>query len=349
MISPTDTALGFTLPARHARGRLVRLGTTLDTILAAHDYPPSIARLLAEALTLTALLGAMLKDAGGQLTLQAQTNGGIVDLLVADYKGASLRGYVRHDADRLAQGPVEPSLFALFGRGYLAITFDQAATKERYQGIVPLEGGSLGEAAESYFAQSEQIPSLVRLAVSKTDAGWTAGGLLIQHLPEGEEGRDRIHTRLDHPEWDHVRALGETAKSAELVDATLPLDDLLWRLFHEEAEIRITDPIGLAQGCRCDPDHIRDVIMRFGADERADMADAAGLIPRRLRVLREELPCPGANPDPLIARRPMSGPRVKQAFTNAGLTNASAVHGHVLLPNKASRPQLGRLTGRPFF
>ena len=278
MILPGDLALGFTLPARHARGRLVRLGATLDTILAAHDYPPAIARLLAEALTLTALLGAMLKDAGGQLTMQAQTKGGIVDLLVADYKAGTLRGYVRHDPDRLAQGPAEPSLFALFGRGYLAITFDQAATKERYQGIVPLEGGSLAHAAESYFAQSEQIPSLVRLAVGKSAQGWRAGGLLIQHLPEGEEGRDRIHTRLDHPEWDHVRALGETVKPDELTDAALPLDDLLWRLFNEEAEVRITDPVGLAQGCRCDPDHIRDVIMRFGADERADMADADGVI-----------------------------------------------------------------------
>lgn len=278
MIPPTDTALGFTLPARHARGRIVRLGATLDTILGAHDYPPTIARLLAEALTLAALFGAMLKDAGGQLTLQAHTSNGTVDLLVADYHAGTLRGYVRHDPERLAQGPAEPSLFALFGKGYLAITFDQAATKERYQGIVPLDGASLAEAAESYFAQSEQIPSLVRLSAAQVGGRWRAGGLLIQHLPEGEEGRDRIHTRLDHPEWDHVRALGETVRPAELIDPQLPLDGLLWRLFHEETEIRITDPVGLAQGCRCDPDRIRDVIMRFGAAERADMADENGII-----------------------------------------------------------------------
>jgi len=296
VIAPTDTALGFTIPARHARGRLVRLGGTLDTILGAHDYPPAIARLLAEALTLTALLGAMLKDAGGQLTLQAQTKGGIVDLLVADYKAGTLRGYVRHDPERLAQGPVEPSLFALFGRGYLAITFDQAATKERYQGIVPLEGGSLGEAAESYFAQSEQIPSLVRLAVGRSGGRWNAGGLLIQHLPEGEEGRDRIHTRLDHPEWGHVRALGETIKPSELTDVALPLDDLLWRLFNEEAEIRITDPVGLAQGCRCDPDHIRDVIMRFAAAERDEMADADGVIRVDCEFCARSFPVPAHFP-----------------------------------------------------
>ena len=278
MIPPTDTALGFTLPARHARGRIVRLGATLDTILGAHDYPPVIARLLAEALTLAALFGAMLKDAGGQLTLQAHTSNGTVDLLVADYHAGTLRGYVRHDPERLAHGPAEPSLFALFGKGYLAITFDQAATKERYQGIVPLDGASLAQAAESYFAQSEQIPSLVRLWAAQVGGRWRAGGLLVQHLPEGEEGRDRIHTRLDHPEWDHVRALGETVKPEELVDPQLPLDELLWRLFHDETEIRITDPVGLAQGCRCDPNRIRDVIMRFGAAERADMADENGII-----------------------------------------------------------------------
>lgn len=278
MSGDIDSALGFTLPDRHARGRLVRLDAILETILKPHDYPAVIARLLAEALTLTALLGAMLKDAGGELTLQAQTEAGIVDLLVADYQGGRLRGYVRHDPERLAEGPADPSLFALFGKGYLAITFDQAATRERYQGIVPLEGGSLGAAAESYFAQSEQIPSLARLAVRRSGGRWIAGGLLVQHLPEGEEGRDRIHTRLDHPEWDHVRALGETVKAEELTDPALALDTLLWRLFHEEAEIRTTDPVPLAQGCRCDPAHIRDVIMRFPAEERAAMADENGVI-----------------------------------------------------------------------
>src|SRR5688572_13713434 len=119
-----DAALGFSLPARHARGRAVRLGPVLDTILSAHAYPAPIARLLAEALTITALLGAMLKDEASQLTLQAQTEAGIVDLLVCDYKGGELRGYVRFDGERLAEAAALPSLFALFGKGYLAITFD---------------------------------------------------------------------------------------------------------------------------------------------------------------------------------------------------------------------------------
>jgi molecular chaperone Hsp33 len=275
-----DAAAGFALPRRHARGRVVRLGPVLDAILSAHSYPAPIARLLAEALTVTALLGAMLKEAGGQLTLQAQTEAGIVDLLVCDYKAGELRGYVRFDMERLAEAGALPSLFALFGKGYLAITFDQLVPggekTERYQGIVPLEGESLADAVEHYFVQSEQIPSLVRVALD--DSGHIAGGLLLQHLPEGEEGRDRLHVRLDHPEWSHVRILAETVKAGELIDPTLGLEDLVWRLFHEEEEIRVLAHVPLARGCRCDPAHVRSVLARFAPEERAAMADDDGLI-----------------------------------------------------------------------
>jgi molecular chaperone Hsp33 len=271
-----DEAVGFALPRRHARGRLVRLGPVLDDVLSAHDYPAPIARILSEALVLTALLGAMLKDAGGQLTLQAQTESGIIDLLVCDYKGGELRGYVRFDAARLAAESHIPSLFALFGKGYMAITFDQAVTKERYQGIVPLEGESLADAAQHFFSQSEQIPSLVRLAVD--DTGHIAGGILLQHLPEGEEGRERLHTRLDHPEWEHVRILAETIRSNELFDTALPLESLLWRLFHEEEEVRVLSTVPLSKGCRCSFEYVRDVIARFGRKEHEDMVDDDGFI-----------------------------------------------------------------------
>ena len=271
-----DIAIGFTLPARHARGRVVRLGPWLDEVLAAHDYPAPIARILSEALTMTGLLGAMLKDAGGQLTMQAQTEAGVIDLLVCDYRGGELRGYVRFDRQRLAEVPLLPRLAALFGKGYLAITFDQVTSGERYQGIVPLEGESLAEAAVSFFGQSEQIPSFVRLAVD--DTGHVAGGMLIQHLPEGEEGRARLHTRLDHPEWEHVQMLAQTLKANELADPTLPVETLLWRLFHEEEEIRVLPGVSLSRGCRCNYDYIRGVIARFGADERREMVDESGVI-----------------------------------------------------------------------
>jgi len=274
----TDVALGVAIPSRNARGRVARLASVVDSILASHNYPPVIEKLLAEALTLTALLGSLLKEPQGQLTLQAQTEGGAIDLLVCDYLGGELRGYVRHDADKVAELPEAPSLQQLFGKGYLAITFDQPVSDERYQGIVPLEGKSLGEAAQSYFSQSEQIPSLVRLAAEKRGEHWFAGGLLLQHLPEGEEGRERLHTRLDHPDWPHIAILGGSVKADELTDPDLPLDDLIWRLFHEEDEIRTLAAIPLRRGCRCDPDYVRSVIARFPADEREEMVGEDGMI-----------------------------------------------------------------------
>ena len=277
-ITNLDAALGVTVPARHARGRAARIGPSLDAILSAHNYPAPIERMLAEALVLTALLGSLLKDPGGQLTLQAQTQGGVVDLLVCDYKGGELRGYVRHDPVKLADAAHAPSLKTLFGEGYLAITFDQPATDERYQGIVPLEGESLATAAQSYLAQSEQIPSIVRLAAEKKEGGWVAGGILFQHLPEGEEGRERLHTRLDHPDWDHVAVLAGSVKAEELTDESLPLDGLVWRLFHEEAEVRVLAGAPLSRGCRCDPDYVRSVIARFPEEEREEMKDESGVI-----------------------------------------------------------------------
>jgi len=273
-----DQPLLVTIPARHARGRMVRLGPVLDASLTAHAYPEPISRTLAEALVLTALLGSTLKEAGGQLTLQAQTEKGIIDLLVCDFRGGELRGYIKFDLERLAEVPSDPSLFALFGKGYLAITFDHPVTDEigqegRYQGIVPLDGASIAEAAQSYLAQSEQLPSLVRIAARHgQDGQCVAGGFLMQHLPEGEEGRERIHTRLDHPEWEHVRALAETISADELVDSKLALEDLAWRLFNED-EVRVAPGGALLRGCRCDADYLASVIARFPEEEREHMAN----------------------------------------------------------------------------
>jgi molecular chaperone Hsp33 len=274
-----DRAIGFTLPQRHARGRVVRLGPVLDSILSAHAYPPPIEKLLAEALALTALLGSLLKDAQGQMTLQAQSPGAIVNLLVCDYKDGELRGYVQFDAERLGQLGKNPTLDALCKKGHLAITFDQPATKERYQGIVPLDARSIGAAAEAYFLQSEQIPSLVRIGTQRgKDGKLIAGGIFVQHLPEGEVGRERLHVRLDHPEWADVEALASTMGADELADAAIPLENLIWRLFNEEPEVRLLGSSDLVRGCRCGADYITQVLAKFPAEERAAMADENGVI-----------------------------------------------------------------------
>ena len=273
-----DLVLRFTLPDRHARGRAVRLGPVLDTILSAHAYPPAIKHLLAEALALAALLGSLLKDGSGQLTLQAQTEDGAVRLLACDYRGGELRGYVQHDADKVVSLGANPPLFALFGRGFLAVTFDISSTGRRYQGIVPLEGGSLSSAVEVYFAQSEQVPTLIRTAVDVGDKSSLAGGLLVQHLAEGEEGRERLHVRMDHPEWEHVATLAGSTRHDELLDPELSLEALVWRLFHEEDQVRVERGAQLARGCRCSDEHYRAVISRFPEEERAEMRNDEGVI-----------------------------------------------------------------------
>ncbi len=279
----TDRLLGFSIPSRHARGRAVRLDRPLNEILSAHAYPPAITHLLAEALVLAALLGGLLKNdaagqAGGQLTMQAQTEGGVVRLLVCDWRGGELRGYVDFDSERLAALGANPSLFALFGKGYLAVTFDLAEGEGRYQGIVPLEGDSLAEACESYFSQSEQLPTLIRTAVRSSASGTIAGGILVQHLAEGEDGRERLHVRLDHPEWEHVAVLAGSTRHDELVDPALSLEALVWRLFHEEDEVRVEPAGQVSRGCRCSEDHYRSVIAGFPEDERAAMRDEHGMI-----------------------------------------------------------------------
>ena len=273
-----DRVLSFMVPSRDARGRVVRLGPVLEQVLSAHAYPSPIRNLLAEALVLTALLGSLLKDEAAQLTMQAQTQDGVVDLLVCDYRAGELRGYVRHDRARLDDLGPSPSLHALFGDGYLAITFDLAQSGERYQGIVPLEGNSLSDACEAYFFQSEQLPTLIRIGVGVDGGRFVAGGLLVQHLPDGEEGRERLHARLDHPEWEHIAALAGSVRRKELVDSTLGLESLVWRLFHEEDEVRVEPGAPLVRGCRCTADYYRSVLVRFAAAELDEMKDDEGQV-----------------------------------------------------------------------
>ena len=274
-----DRVLAFTLPARSARGRVVRLGPVLETVLSAHDYPLIAKHALAEALVLTVLMGSLLKDDDAQLTFQAQAEGGAIDLLVCDYRNGEVRGYLRHNAEKLADLGPAASLEALFGKGYLAITFDLATSGERYQGIVPLEGQSLGEACERYFLQSEQVPTLIRVAVRSNGARCSAGGLLVQHLPDGEEGKERLHIRDTHPDWEHVAILSSSVTKEEMVDPVLPLENLIWRLFHEEHEVRVEPLKLLERGCRCSIEHYQSVLGQFPQEQLAEMRDDDGSIP----------------------------------------------------------------------
>ena len=273
-----DRVLGFTLPDRDARGRIVRLGPALDTVMSAHDYPTAIRQLLAEALVIAALVGSLLKDRDSQLTIQAQADDGIVQLLACDYRNGEVRGYVNHRQDRLEACQGFPTLGDLFGSAYLAITFDLAATKQRYQGIVPMVGESLSEACQGYFVQSEQVPTLIRTKVRWVGGQCIASGLLVQHLSEGEEGRVRLHVRLDHPEWEHVAVLAGSVKPTELLDPALSLEALIWRLYHEEREIRVEQLAPIVRGCRCSAAYYKSVLMRFPENERVEMRGDDGVV-----------------------------------------------------------------------
>jgi molecular chaperone Hsp33 len=279
IIPDDDLILPFQADQADVFGRLVKLGPVVDTILSRHDYPEPVSRLLGEAVALTALLGAALKFEG-KFILQASTDGP-VDLLVADYQvPGQLRGYARFSSERVAE--LEDSdydLSELLGQGHLAMTIDRGADAERYQGVVPLEGESLTEAADSYFRQSEQLPTFIRLAVAKHyrggqggERGWTwrAGGLLVQKLTsEGGHG-GASDTALAEEDWMRAKLLAETVEDHELLDPLLPADRLLYRLFHEE-QVRAYRAVALETYCSCSRDRVEELLKRFSSEDLKDM------------------------------------------------------------------------------
>jgi molecular chaperone Hsp33 len=272
-----DMAAAFQIEGWPVRGRLVRLGTAVDSILAAHDYPEPVAALLGEACALAALVGSSLKFEG-RLIVQAQGNGP-VRYVVADYDtSGTLRGYCRFDADEVAAvsgGFARPGAQTLLGEGVFILTLDQGPDFDRHQGITPIEGESLSLCAEHYFAQSEQVPTKVRLAVGQattaTGTAWRAGGAMIQ-MVAGDA------TRGDTGEaWDRSRALFQTLGDDELLDPTITPEVLLYRLFHEDG-VRLEQALPLAAVCRCSQDRIVGVLSSFPDAERQNMVEDDGMI-----------------------------------------------------------------------
>jgi len=272
-----DLAAPFQINRQPVRGRLVRLGPAIDEILTRHDYPPPIANLLGETCALAALVGASLKFEG-RLIVQAQGKGAVT-YVVADYDTAgALRGYCRYDADRLAE--IEDGLRplgarTLLGEGVFTMTIDQGPDMERYQGMTPIEGETLALSAERYFAQSEQTPTRVRLAVGQVDDGaglhWRAGGILLQNIAEDEARGATAEA------WREAQFLFETVGEDELIDPRLTPETLLYRLFHEQG-VRLFPARPLQAFCRCSEERILTVLKSFDAGERADMVEPDGRI-----------------------------------------------------------------------
>jgi molecular chaperone Hsp33 len=263
----------FAIEGMDVRGRAVRLGTVVDQILSAHDYPEPVARILGELLTLTAMLGSMLKFSG-IVTMQTKSEGP-VPMMVADFEMkvdgvGRLRGYADIDETKLAQYGRNPSFHGLIGskNGYLALTIDQGADMERYQGIVDLKGETLSDVARSYFMNSEQTPTEIRLRADRdaVTGHWRAGGIMVQHLARGEEGRERLLDRDTREQWNRASVLMLSVKTEELLDPQLTLDQLLFRLFNEDG-VRVFDPAHLEKGCRCGRDRLLAVISQFSDDD----------------------------------------------------------------------------------
>jgi molecular chaperone Hsp33 len=281
-----DAVLPFEVDALDLRGRLTRLGPALDDLLAKHDYPAPVGKLLGEAVVLTTLLGSSLKF-DGRFILQTQTDGP-VSFLIVDFQAPDrLRAYARFDAKRLKDGQDSG---ALLGKGHLAMTIDQGADMSRYQGLVALEGGNLEDAAHEYFLRSEQIPTRVRIAVGEEWRGgdgpkhrWRAGGMLLQFLPKAPERARQAdlhpgdapegsvtHTIAEDDAWVEGQSLISTVEDIELIDPDLSGERLLYRLFHERG-VRVFRPLPLHAQCSCSREAVSAMLKSFAPKDRAEM------------------------------------------------------------------------------
>ncbi|MCG7394767.1 Hsp33 family molecular chaperone [Microvirga sp. ACRRW] len=292
-----DVVLPFSVEPLDVRGRVVRLGPSIDTILARHGYPNLVARVIGEAAALTVMLGASLK-LEGRFQLQTKTDG-IIDMVVVDFNAPDkLRATARFDQEKLdALGSGSMSTGELIGSGYLAMTIDQGTERSRYQGVVALEGQGFEEAAHQYFRQSEQIPTQVRLAVAEQfEEGrhtYRAGGLMIQFLPSSPERMRQADLHPgDIPEghasngfgmpseddaWVEAKSLVATVEDHELIDPAVSSERLLYRLFHERG-VRVFEGQNVHEECTCSHDRIMGMMRRFSAEDRRDMVGDNGRI-----------------------------------------------------------------------
>ena len=292
-VSADDTILPFEVAPLDLRGRVVRLGPVVDSILTAHDYPQPVAKLLGEAIVLGVMLGSSLKFEG-RFIMQTQTDGPVRMLVVDFTTPDKVRACSRFDKQRVADAIAasKTDAGALLGRGHLAMTIDQGGDMSRYQGLVALDGGTLEDAAHEYFLRSEQIPTRVRLAVAeefRSDGGprhrWRAGGLLLQFVPRAPE-RARVpdlhpgdapegtapHVVAEDDAWVEGRSLVATVEDIELIDPAVSAERLLYRLFHERG-VRVFRDAAVRAVCSCSREGVEEMLRRFSQDDRDHMVE----------------------------------------------------------------------------
>lgn len=293
-----DTVLPFQLDRSDIRGRVARLDGVLEQVLAQHSYPAAVEALVAEAALLTALIGQTIK-LRWKLSLQIRGDGPI-RIIATDYyapdkdgSAARIRGWASYDAERLVP---DGHAFSQIGKGYFAVLIDQGAGNTPYQGITPIAGASLTDCAQTYFAQSEQLPTRFALAYGRSRlAGegerWRAGGVMLQHMPKaspfvardeasGEGGLLTATDILDGEQgdnWNRANVLLDTVEELELIGPSLPPTDLLVRLFHEEGP-RVFDAQAVQFGCTCSPDKVRQSMSIYSAKDIAHMTTDEGVV-----------------------------------------------------------------------
>jgi len=280
-----DTVMPFQLDRSDIRGRVARLDSVLDEVLAQHDYPPQIEALVAEAVLLTALIGQTIK-LRWKLSLQIRGDGA-VRLVATDYYGpgkqgepARIRAYASFDESKL-DAAAKP--FDLIGKGYFAVLLDQGQGNAPYQGITPLAGGSLSACAQEYFAQSEQIPTRFALSFGRSKmqgetTRWRGGGVILQHMPAASPHADAGKTEpnagqtdIDCDEnWNRANILLDSVEDLELIGPTVQPTELLVRLFHEEMP-RVYDAQSVKFGCTCSPDRVRQSLSIYSAKDIVHM------------------------------------------------------------------------------
>ncbi len=282
-----DTVLPFQLDNADIRGRIARLDGVFNAVLSQHNYPDQISALVAEAVLLTALIGQTIK-LRWKLSLQIRGDGP-ARLIATDYYGpgengepAKIRAYASFDAERLDENAAP---FDMVGKGFFAILMDQGEGHEPYQGITPLEGGSLAACAETYFAQSEQIPTRFELSFGKSQLPgmaeqWRGGGIMLQHMPKASpHATDAKPTTNDDTDdnWNRVNHLLDTVEQLELVGPTVQPTELLVRLFHEESP-RVFGAQPVSFGCTCSPERVRQSLSIYSAKDIAYMTTDDGKV-----------------------------------------------------------------------
>ncbi|PRY75716.1 molecular chaperone Hsp33 [Yoonia maritima] len=293
-----DTVLPFQLDASDIRGRVARLDGVLEQVLSQHDYPPMIEGMVAEMALLTAMIGQSMKTRW-KLSLQVRGDGP-VRLIATDYYSpsedgapASVRAYASYDKENI---DLNADAFSQIGKGYFAILIDQGQDMTPYQGVTPISGASLSACAETYFAQSEQLPTRFSLTFGQSQipgegTHWRAGGVMLQHMPkaspfakgEGGSGEDGLLEATDilnddeTENWTRANALLDTVEEIELIGPSVTPTDLLLRLFHEE-QPRVFDAQPVQFGCTCSDDRVRQSLSIYSAKDIGTMTTEEGTV-----------------------------------------------------------------------